>query len=262
MKKSDIFVMLWLLLPMLTSAQIKISDPKIRRIDGIMAFVVKVENEGTSSVEGRTCLKFYDKDGFELREILGSEIKLAPGGVEAAGGRAVLNEEREKEITNAKLYFAQYGCVSALSKAIGNVLEIAYGPKGIVNVRSTSQNQKNETAASNELEEGAKLFKKDASGNFYYDPTKKLCEKVNGLTQSFADGVATKLSVSASLIELMSVKIDKDGCMTARVDTPKGPLNCSIGSIVKTTGGEYLIHTYRKLPDGTEVQMRGMCINF
>ena len=261
MKKNISFAMFWLLLPMLAFAQIKISDPKLRSGEGIMAFVAKVENKGTTRIEGRTCMKFFDKDGFEIRQILGNEINLAPGGVETANGRNLLDSKLEKEITNAKLYFAKYGCISPQSDAVSNVLDIAYGPKGTKKITSTDQTQKNERGTSNEAEKGAELFKKDASGNQYYKATKNICEKANGLTQSFADGVASKLSVSASSIVLMNVKIENGECSWVRVDTPKGPLNCSIGSIVKTTDGDYLIHTYKKI-DGAEYFLSGHCINF
>jgi hypothetical protein len=100
------------------------------------------------------------------------------------------------------------------------------------------------------------------SGTVVYKANAKLCDKLSGMNQYYAEGIAQKYSVSVSSISLIRGKAssDKSACH-AVVDTPSGPKECLVGSIVKVKSGDYIAATYRKHDDGNVFRMSGMCLD-
>ena len=76
------------------------------------------------------------------------------------------------------------------------------------------------------------------------------CKKIIGLTQGYAEAVASKVQSSASSIRFIRAQItsDKSTCDIV-VDTPIGPMSCIPGDIAINQKGEYLIHNYLKIND-------------
>ena len=93
-----------------------------------------------------------------------------------------------------------------------------------------------------------------------YQPNSTACEKISGLSVQYAEGISNQFNVPAYTLNMQAIKpsADQRTC-TLMVNTPKGPKECALGSVIRTFGGEYLAHTYQQFGDGSVKFLAGEC---
>ncbi len=93
-----------------------------------------------------------------------------------------------------------------------------------------------------------------------YRPDAVACSRIRGLSARYADAVSGRYRVPAYTLKIIDLRSpDGDtGCMVV-IDTPDGPRECRIGSVMKTFGGSYLAHTYAQEIDGSVRYVAGDC---
>jgi len=128
-----------------------------------------------------------------------------------------------------------------------------------LNVTITSTPMQSSIDKKREIDEDLTVIHRESNGLVFYKPNKKSCEKVDDITTDFAEGWAEKSNVPVRTIQFLRVKIKDDDC-TVIIDTPTGPKECLIGSIVKNSKGNYLVSTYHVSPDGARYVLKGNCV--
>lgn len=96
------------------------------------------------------------------------------------------------------------------------------------------------------------------NGLVFYKPDSISCKKVSDMTTDMAEGWARNSGTSVSSIRFLRMKTSGDDCSLI-IDTSTGPMECLVGSVVKTTKGDYLASAYKVNRDGTKMTVKGMC---
>lgn len=95
-----------------------------------------------------------------------------------------------------------------------------------------------------------------------YQPNRAACEKISGLSVQYAEGVSSRFNVPAYTLKFKTIKLSADQSTCALlIDTPTGLRECTLGSVIRTFGGDYLAHTYHQFGDGSVQFMRGDCLH-
>jgi hypothetical protein len=113
---------------------IEISDVKIRHAEMVnlpgtdeWKFVFNVKNQSKKRVKAAACLRFYDKDSFEVEnQSLGTDYNLAPNATDTVSGIRYLTRKETIQVVSVKVYPSRYGCADNPSEAIGEVIEIKF----------------------------------------------------------------------------------------------------------------------------------------
>ena len=107
-------------------------------------------------------------------------------------------------------------------------------------------------------DENLTLVDTGSTGLAFFKPDSNACKKVTGMTTDLAEGWARNSNASVGSIRYLRMKISGDDC-SLMIDTSTGPMECLVGSVVKTTNGDYLASAYRVNSDGTKMSVTGMC---
>jgi hypothetical protein len=97
-----------------------------------------------------------------------------------------------------------------------------------------------------------------SNGIVFYQPDSKSCKKVVDMTTDMAEGWARNSNTAVSSIRFLRMKITGDDC-ALMIDTSTGPMECLVGSVVKTSKGDYLASAYKVNGDGTKMTVKGLC---
>jgi hypothetical protein len=218
----------------------EISELKFRYDDRRISFVAKVKNTSPDILKGKSCMRFYDKDGFEINKLHGDVINIESKGEDAINGSGFVKDDLIDQIKTIKLYVARFGCADSPAEAISAVLNTNFNiPEKI------PANEKSAGSAK------ANLFET----NLYMKATEDVCSKVTDLTQDYATDLAMSLGVSASSLRF----IKSDGCLMI-LDTPVSPRKCSITGVFRLKNGVYAATNFWQKEDGNFMKM-GSCLS-
>ncbi len=100
----------------------EVTDARFRYDGRVISYVAKAKNPSSSRLKAMSCIRFYDKDGFEIEHSSGGEVNLEPGGEDSITGKVFIKSDVVSQIVNSKLYLARFGCADSPAEAIGEVL--------------------------------------------------------------------------------------------------------------------------------------------
>lgn len=222
------------------SKSVEISDLKFRYIDQRILFIAKVQNSSSKILNGKPCMRLYDKDGFEINKLRGDTVNIESKGSDAINGSGYIESTSIHQIKTIKLYIARFGCVDSPTEAISAVLNTNFE----IPERS-SADQKNESGAKENL----------YNTNLFIKVTDEVCSRVTDLTQDYATDIAMQLGVSVSNVRF----IKSVGCLIM-VDTPASPRKCSISGVFRLKNGEYVATNLWEREDGSYMKI-GRCLS-
>ncbi len=102
---------------------VEITDLKFRYDGKKVSYVAQINNTSSQKLEGKVCLRFYDKEGFEVAKLLGDELNIESKGKSSITGSRYIKSDLIDQVTTAKLYVARFGCADSPAEAISAVLD-------------------------------------------------------------------------------------------------------------------------------------------
>ncbi len=222
------------------SKSVEISELKFKYIDQRILFIAKVKNSSAKILNGKPCMRLYDKDGFEIDKLYGDTVNIESNGLAEINGSGYINSNSIDQIKTIKLYIARFGCADSPVEAISAVLN--------TNFEISTKNRNNEKSEGDAKENSYNT-------NLYIKATDDVCSRVTDLTQNYAIDIASSLGVSASNIRF----IKSAGCLML-VDTPVSPRKCSITGVFRLKNGVYAATNFWETEDGNYMKI-GRCLS-
>jgi len=102
-----------------------INGLNIKYGDQRWSWVFNLKNTSQERLKGRTCIRFYDKDNFEVdKYTLAGDYNIAPGSSDKLSERFIMYAKDADQVVSIKMYAAGYGCTDSPGEAVSNVIDI------------------------------------------------------------------------------------------------------------------------------------------